>query len=135
MAKTATVKLYDPKRNRTIKVDAFHYATNTSAYQAKGYTRVIGESRGEDAAAQATSNKETKINDARKRSPEREKKFRDKERAYKERAVEVTTAETKKIDPEWDKIPWFKRRVYVHEVTGTTPKTAAEAKELMSPYE
>lgn len=38
------------------------------------------------------------------------------------------------VDPNWPALKWAKRRAYVKQITGTSPKTKAEAESLMAPY-
>ena len=137
MAKTPTVTLYDPKRNQRIKVDRYQYTLDVNRWINKGYTRVESEQRGDATPdEQAAANRETKIQRHRENDAQREKQFGDKQRAYDERSVSAPSVKAEpEVDPEWKKLPWFPRRQYVKKLTGTTPKSMAEAETLMADFE
>jgi len=124
-----TLKRANRKKGRaqTIKVDAYDYAINMSEWNHRGYTMVISEQRGQGTAAeQDQHNREIKANLHRQRDPEREKKFGDRQRAQDFHKIEVTT--------DWEKMKWVDRRRHVKQVTGTTPKSMVQAKELMDAH-
>ena len=141
--RVATVTLR--KGNKKRKVNMSDYSRNIAKWA--GWERV-GERRGDhNPEEEKMAVQQAKIEEARQRDPEREKKFGDKERAQKarnlgnittgkseEKAEEpiLETEEPSTIDPEWGKMPWIKRRQYVKEVTGKMPKSAAEAVEFMT---
>jgi len=136
MVRVPTVTL-ERANGQRLKVDRYEYATNVNRYVNKGY-KIVGEKRGEATTEEnKTHNREIKIQRERERSVEREKQFGDKERAYKERAIELTSDDVEPpprpaaVNPDWSTMPWFTRRLYVEEVTGELPKTAKHARELM----
>ena len=137
MVKLPTVDLQ--RRGQRLRVDAYEYSRNIQYYVNKGY-KLVGEQRGDATPEQQkASNREVKIDRALKRSPEREKQFGDKQRARDANKVTVTAtpkvepaAPESKINPDWSKLPWFKRRAYVKEITGTSPTSVKEAEELMA---
>lgn len=76
--------------------------------------------------------REFDLNLFRLNDPREAKKRGDRKRAFEEGSMVAhnVTAE-KKVDPDWQKLPWFKRRAYIKDLTGVSPKSKVHAEELM----
>ena len=82
--------------------------------------------------------REYDLNKHRLLDPKEAKKRGDLQRARDEQKI-VTNSPVlreamigiKPVDNAWRSMPWFKRRAYVKEQTGTTPSNKAHAEELM----
>lgn len=124
MAKLATVKLRHRTNGKKRIVNAFDYARDIAKWRD---WRIITQQRGDaDVGTEHLAKIESNIDKARKTVPSEVHKRGDRQRAYDQRKVEITT--------DWRSKPWFARRKYVGEVTGTVPKNAEEAETLMEAH-
>ncbi len=96
--------------------------------------KVSGYRDGTLAKAEVLEDKrEYDLNKFRLNDPKEAKKRGDRQRAYEEGTIVSHSAILKEaMAPDWRKMPWFKRRVYIKDQTGVTPKNKAHAEELMS---
>ena len=69
--------------------------------------------------------REYELNKHRLEDPQEARKRGDLDRAQAENAISVRSQLA------WRKMPWFQRRKYIEEQTGTAPKNKAHAEELM----
>ncbi len=76
--------------------------------------------------------REHELNKFRLDDPEESKKRGDRKRAFEEGSmVAHNIVVEEKVNPDWRKMPWFKRQAYIKDLTGVSPKSKVQAEELM----
>ncbi len=127
-----TVEMYHKKSGKTRIVNATVYAAEylsnpnwtTQSPKVSGY-----RDGGVSVAAVLDDQAEYEENKRRLLDPIEAKKRGDLDRAYDAKKITVRTKLKEPVD--WRALPWFKRRLYVKEETGTAPNNKAHAEELM----
>lgn len=85
-----------------------------------------------DKAEVLEDKREYELNKFRLENPDEARKRGDLKRAYEEGTIVSHSAILREaMAPDWRKIPWGKRRAYVKNLTGVTPKNMVHAEELM----
>jgi|TARA_Y100000310_G_scaffold160700_1_gene160543 hypothetical protein len=134
-----TTKIKHKKTGQVRKMNTLDYAADIGRWKD---WKIIYQHDGTATREEvADARREQKIENSRKRDPEREKKHGDKKRAQDERAVK-TSAETaapppegvkqEKVNENWKSLKWPARRQYVKDRTGTYPKSQKQAEQLMA---
>lgn len=161
MATLPVVKLRRVVRGREERrvVNQTDYARDIAGWGRNGWELVSMKGGSAEDAVVMKAAEQSDIELHRKTDPAEMKKRGDAQRAFEARAVTVSTTPKlpdpepdaapeepvsepepatpvakPDIDPDWEKLPWFKRRAYVEQITGARPKDAAEAKTLMAPF-
>ena len=129
MARLPTVKLRHKSTGQIRKMNALDYAGDIGRWK----DWVIFHQEGGDAPREEVEHARTEqiIEENRKRDPAREKRFGDKERQQKDRAVKTGAATAAAKVPEYKSKKFAEMRQIVHSHTGTYPKTKADAARLM----
>ncbi len=130
-----TVEIYHKKTGKTRIVNATVYATDylCDLDWTTQHPKVSGYREGTmDKAEVLEDKREFDLNQFRLNDPHEAKKRGDRKRAFEEGSMVAHNIVTEEgVDPDWRKMPWFKKRVYIKELTGVSPKNKVHAEELM----
>ncbi len=130
-----TVEMYHKKLGKKRIVNATVYASDylCNPNWTTQSPKVSGYREGTVTKAEVLEDKrEYDLNKFRLNDPKEAKKRGDRQRAYEEGSmVAHNVVIPDGVDPDWRKMPWFKKRAYIKELTGVSPKNKVHAEELM----
>lgn len=158
MTRLATLELRRKRDGRISIVNQSEYMVNLHKYGV-AYD-IVSERRGDaPPEEEAEARIAAKVERHRNLDPEENRKRKIDENKFEARKVRLTDATAEQVevppaaaeaetaeaepqpgaavavDPEWRNLQWFKRREYVEQITGTKPKSAKQAEDLMAPFE
>jgi hypothetical protein len=139
MVALPTTKIKHKKTGAVRKMNTLDYAADISKWTDWKIITQSGSPATDEQVRDAR--REQKADEAMRRSPEREKRFGDKQRVKDERAVKASNKTAAAPEPEptpepvddsWKKLKWPQLRQAVHAKTGSYPSSKKHAEELMS---